>query len=328
MSEIRSITDVNNEFFKKSHRLVFSQLGLSPVEHDIFALLLSSLHKDQWADYINNNALKSPVYEFNAQLLSEWFGVNSSSLYSVLSKPSKRLASKAIGLKDDNAKEFKFISLFKEISYRQGVLTIVPNDRLMKEYLGVSQGHSQIPHLKFRRMKLEHAKRLYTMLCRFKESSTQLHAQTLDQLHAFFGLKDENNKLVKKTYAVTGNFIKKIIKPAILQIEEVEPDITFLVDQKTGNLGFAYHKKGRKITGIEFLFTWKKKSPIEKKIKNSEELTIDDAQITLNEIKNKSRLPSDVELTNLQKNLGSLILIGEVTEEVLTTFKLLMKKDF
>ncbi|MBT2979880.1 replication initiation protein, partial [Vibrio anguillarum] len=45
-------TDIHSDFFKKSHALVFSRLSLSPVEHDIFALLLSRLHKDQWDDFI------------------------------------------------------------------------------------------------------------------------------------------------------------------------------------------------------------------------------------------------------------------------------------
>lgn len=328
MIETTAITDVNNEFFKKSHELVFSQLSLSPVEHDIFALLLSSLHRDHWENYLNDTNLGAPIYTFNSELLSDWFGVESTALYNVLSGPSKRLVSKAIGLKNDASGEFKFLSLFKLVEYKKGTLTIAPNDLLMNEYLGVSQGHSQIPHRKFRNMKLEHAKRLYTMFCRFKGGTTKLHSQTLDQLHSFFGLKDADNKLIKKTYGITGNFIKRIIKPAIQQIDEMEPDITFLIDEKSGNLGFSYIKNGRKIVGIEFLFQWNVKPlKVTKKLKHPIDLTLEDAKLTLNEIKNKDRLPSDTELNNLQKHLGMLIVSGEVNEDVLMTFKLLMLKD-
>lgn len=251
-----ALADLQSEFFKKSHQLVFSQLALSPVEHDIMALFLTKLHKEHWDDYIYERKIEQvPRYEFSSSLLSEWFGVEKKYLYSTLEKPAERLSGKSIGVRKEGQKMFDFIPLFKRIRYEDGVLTVVPNDELMGEYLCLSQGHSQIPHKQFRAIDLEHAKRLFTMLCRFKTGGT-LHAQSIEDLHAFFGLNDKSGNLLKKTYGNTSVFIRRIIKPAIESIDKEVPEIKFDVDSKTGNYGFGYVKEGRTIVGIKFLFSW------------------------------------------------------------------------
>ncbi|PSU44273.1 replication initiation protein [Photobacterium frigidiphilum] len=252
--------DLHSDFFKKSHRLVFSQLALSPVEHDIFALFLTKLNKEQWQSFLNKETIDSPQYNFSSDVLCEWFGIEKKYLYSTLRDPARRLSGKSIGVMDDVKRRFKFQTLFKEVRYEDGELTIVPNDLLISEYLSISQGHSQVPHRIFRQIEKEHAKRLYTILCRFKGGNNVLHPQSIDDLHAFFGLLDDKGKLLKRTYAVTGNLINRIIKPAIQEIDEKESLINFQVDEKTGNYGFSYLKKGRKIVAIRFLFSWLEKT--------------------------------------------------------------------
>jgi len=327
MSEINNIEKINQDFFKKSHKLVFSQIALSPVEADIFALLLNSIHKEQWDDYATSTG-RSPVYKFSTQVLSEWFDISSKALYTTLYKPSARLAGKSIGIKDSENGQFKFNPLFKEISYKGGTLTIAPNELLMDEYLGVSQGHSQIPQKQFRKLKSEHSKRLYTILCRFKGETTKLHPQKIEELHAFFGLLNEKGELTKKSYKEVGIFIKRIIKPAIEEINNIDSDISFIIDEKSGNIGFTYHKKGNKITAIEFLYSWKKKEELKKLIKHPVDLDEHDALITLGEVTTKSRLPSYDELKNLQKHLKTLIFQGEaVPEEIIKTLKLLIEAE-
>ncbi len=253
------MNDLHSEFFKKSHRIVFSQLALTPVEHDIFALFLTKLSKEQWDSYLDNRTPDSPQYQFCSDVLCDWFHIEKKYLYSTLRDPARRLSGKSIGVMDEGKQRFKFRSLFKEVRYEDGVLTITPNDLLINEYLCISQGHSQVPHKTFRFIEKEHAKRLYTMLCRFKEDNHTLHPQSIEDLHAFFGLLDDKGKLLKKTYAVTGNLVNRIIKPSILEIAEKEPHLQFEVDEKTGNYGFTFIKKGRKVTAIKFLFKWNQK---------------------------------------------------------------------
>ena len=322
-------TDIHSDFFKKSHTLVFSRLSLSPVEHDIFALLLSRLHKDQWEDFIAGETPFSPSYEFKSEVLCDWFDAEKEDLYNILYKPSERLSEKKIGVVKEG-KEFDFMPLFKRVRYKNGTLTINPNDELITEYLGISQGHAQIPHRSFRQIKTEHGKRLYTMLCRFKSAHTELHPQSIDELHSFFGLLDRSGKLLKKTYAVNANFIKRIIKPAILEIDDKEKNIKFQTDEKTGNYGFSYVKEGRKVVGIKFLFQWepseymksknKKSLTIEEPVKEvSISLTIESAVITYSDLVNNVRLPSQEELDNLKMHIGQLGMEGfSLTPEFFT----------
>lgn len=144
--------------------------------------------------------MESPHYTFSNQVLSEWFGVNKASLFNVLKKPSTKLAHQVIGVMNETEQRFRFLPLFKNVEYVNGSLTLVPNDLLINEFLCVSQGHSQIPHVTFRSLKRDYSKRLYSMLCCFKDpSKTELHYLTLDDLYANFGLLDQSGKLVKKT---------------------------------------------------------------------------------------------------------------------------------
>ncbi len=292
-------TDVPSDFFKKSHAFVFSSLSLSPVEHDIFALLLSRLHADHWQDFLEGKML-SPSYEFKSDILCDWFGAQREDLYNILYKPSDRLSSKKIGVQQEG-KSFDFIPLFKRVKYNDGTLTIKPNDDLIAEFLGISQGHAQIPHRSFRRIKTEYGKRLYSMLCRFRAPHTELHPQTIENLRGFFGLLDEKGSLTKKTYAVNANFINRIIKPAIKEIDEKESNIAFFVDEKTGNYGFSYIKEGRKIVGLKFLFEWSGDTA-----NSTRQLSYEDAKRTYNEVVSRSCVPSLRELDNLKEHLVSL----------------------
>ncbi|WP_419244293.1 replication initiation protein (plasmid) [Photobacterium leiognathi subsp. mandapamensis] len=234
---------IHNDFFKKSHHLVFSQLSFSSVEHDIFALLLIRLHEDHWQDFQSGKTPESPTYIFTSDVLCEWFNTKKDDLYNILKAPAERLSARVIGVTTENSKSFDFITLFKRIKYENGKLVIIPNDQLMNQYLHIAGGHAQIFHKPFRAIKSEHGKRLYSMLCRFKGDEQKLHTQSIQSLHGFFGLLDRNGKLVKTTYKTNSNFINRIIKPAIAAIKEQDPNIEFDFDGKTGNEGFAYKKK-------------------------------------------------------------------------------------
>ncbi|STO79480.1 RepB family plasmid replication initiator protein [Grimontia hollisae] len=245
------------QFFKKSHDLLFSQLSLSPREHDIMALLLSRLHQEHWQSFIDGTAIRAPAYQFKSDVLCEWLGVSSSNLYNTLSGPAESLANRAIGIRQPDRKEFDFVSLFKRLSYKDAVLTIIPNDELMKEYLGVSQGHAQVDHHVFRKLKKEHSKRLYPLLSRFKNEAHTLHPQSIEELHGFFGLLNEKGELIKTSYANNKVFIDRCIRQPIEEIAKHDPNIEFQISPE-GTFGYRTMKSGRKIAKVEFLYRWRK----------------------------------------------------------------------
>tara|TARA_B100001094_G_C18089727_1_gene749756 strand:+ start:302 stop:1264 length:963 start_codon:yes stop_codon:yes gene_type:complete len=241
--------------------MVFGRLSLSSIEHDIFALFLTRLGREHYSenldDHISGRSVTCPQYTFTSNVLSEWFGTPKERLYSTLKAPSRRLSSQNIGIDDQEAKEFVFMPLFKKVEYRNGTLTLIPNDQLLKEYLCVSEGHSQIPHQVFRSLKKESSKRLYSMLCRFKDMGT-LWEFSISDLQSLFGLLDQNDKVAKKTYAETKYILKNLIRPAIEEINDKEPDISFI---KEGDyLGFTTRKEGKSIVSVKFNFVWKTKN--------------------------------------------------------------------
>ena len=72
-----------------------------------------------------------------------------------------------------------------------------------------------------------------------------------------FGLLDEKGMLVRQNYKNTKRFVQLVIKPAISEIDALEPNIEFLISEE-GDFGFQKIKKGRTIVAMRFLFEWKK----------------------------------------------------------------------
>lgn len=255
--------ELPHDFFKKSHALVFSQLGLTAREHDTFALFLSRLHEDHWVAYQEGRHVYAPEYTFQSEVLKEWFGLSAKQLYPTLKPMAERLSSRKVGLINESEQEFDFMPLFSRVAYKKGSLIMVPNAELMDAYLAQSAGHAQINHLSFRSLKSEHSKRLYSILSRFKKSGMKLHEQSIEQLHGLFGLLDEKGKLTKSSYSNNKVFLERCIRKPIEELsssEEVKKELAFLVDADSGSYGYKARYRGKAIVALEFLFQWKQKS--------------------------------------------------------------------
>lgn len=252
-------SDLPKQFFKKSHELVFSQLGLTAREHDMMALFLAKLHRDHWNDYLERRDIHAPRYVFSSDVLKDWFGLDAKQLYPTLRPVAERLSSRKVGIQNDSEQEFDFIPLFARVRYQKGQLTIVPNSELLHAYVDYSAGHAQINHHAFRKLKSEHSKRLFTLLSRFRETGV-LHPQSIDALHGLFGLLDEKGGLIKPSYRSNKVFIDRCIRKPIkemMQCPEVIKELEFHTDSKTGNVGFAPIMQGRKMIAVQFLYRWK-----------------------------------------------------------------------
>ena len=252
-----SFAQLNSEFFKKSHKFVFSQIDLAPREHDLIGLLLSRIHNEHWGEVLRGNEKMSPDYTFSNEVLSSWLNVKSKDLYSCLKNPVSSLSNKRIGIIDDVSKKLRFTPLFKDFHYEKGVLSISPNDRLSAEWLSLSGGHAQVYHSPFRALKRGYSKSLYTLFSRFKDvGKGKLQRQSLNDLHSLFGLLDEKGKHKTKSYAKTKIFMQNCIRESIKEINEIESRITFFTCPKTKNYGFSLVKQGTSIIALDFLFVW------------------------------------------------------------------------
>lgn len=250
--------DLHDDFFKKSHDIVFSQLKLTPREHDLMALFLSRLHTEHWSEYEQGKKIDTiPTYVFDSSSICDWLGIEPTAIYSTLVPVANRLAGRTVGIRNDSKKEFDIKSLFMSISYRESKLVMHPNPHLMAEYLGISQGHAQVNRTVFLSCKSENSKRLYSILSRFKSKKFRLHPLSIEDLYGLFGFLNKKGELTRSTYKSVPEFIKQVIKKSIKEIDKFDSSIQFELSEK-GDFGFRKIKSGRSIVGIEFLFSWKK----------------------------------------------------------------------
>ena len=164
------VNDNLPKHIKKWHQLLFSRQDLSAREADLFALMIVHMSFKDWDN-------KTPMYKFSAHQLSEWLNIESKHIGSNLSPVAFRLSSRKVGIrltshnKDD---EFEFRHLFKYIAYKNGILTMIPNDLLRAEYTQSNQGFALITTRSFFDLKKEYSKRLYELLSRFKGGGTSM----------------------------------------------------------------------------------------------------------------------------------------------------------
>ena len=285
-----AVSDNLPKHIKKGHQLVFSRQDLSAREADLFALMIAQMKSNDW-DH------STPHYAFTSNQLSDWLGVDTKHIGSNLSPVANRLASRKIGIKRENVKgdiEFDYRPLFKHIAYKNGVLTMVPNDMLKSEYIEYNHGFALINTRNFFDVKKEYSKRLYELLSRFKSKGYEMHVQSLQELKGVFGLLDEAGKIKKDKSSFKNNsvFMKRCIRQSITDLSihpQIKKELLF-IDSDKGDFGFELVKKGRTITGIRFLFRWLKLGTID-------ELNQHDAIKTIKELELK-RLQENVKLSD------------------------------
>lgn len=290
------VSDKLPKHIKKGHQLVFSRQDLSAREADLFALMIAAMKASDWEQ-------DTPHYEFTSHQLSEWLNINSKHIGSNLNPVANRLASHKIGIKIENGKgdiEFDYRPLFKHIKYKNGTLTMVPNDMLKTEYIEYNQGFALINTHNFLDLKKEYSKRLYELLSRFKDHGFEMHPQKLKELKGIFGLLDEAGKLKKDKSSFKNNsvFMKRCIRDSIDELAKhpiIKKELLFLESAK-GDKGFELIKKGNTIVEIKFLFRWLQQGNVEELNQHDAKHTIQ--QLEMKRLQNKERL-SEEELMKL-----------------------------
>lgn len=297
------VSDNLPKHIKKGHQLVFSRQDLSAREADMFALMIAHMRPSDWDT-------STPHYEFTSHQLSGWLNVESKHIGSNLSPVANRLASRKIGIKVETKKgdtEFDYRPLFKHIAYKNGILTMVPNDMLKSEYIEYNQGFALINTRNFFNVKKEYSKRLYELLSRFKDKGFEMHTQKLDELKGVFGLLDEAGKLKKDKSSFKNNsvFMKRCIRESIKELSEhpqIGKELLFLENDK-GDKGFELIKKGKTIVGIKFLFRWLKLATVDDL--NQHDALLKIKELELKRISNNTRL-TDSELEILAVSYRSI----------------------
>lgn len=250
--------------------------------------MIANMKQEDWDN-------QTPEYRFTAAQLSEWLGLSNRAIGSQLKQVVGRLASRKIGIiiEKQGDTEFEFTPLFKKATYKDRMLTLIPNDALSKEYIEYNQGFSLINTKSFLGLKREYTKRLYEILSRFKTDGTSLKPIEVDDLRAFMGLLNEDGSLKANKTSFKNNsvFISRCIKESIEELSEdpkTRKEILFL--ESEDGLGLKLHKHGRNIHAVEFLYRWiNTTTPVDK-------LNFEDAKRNITRLETK-RLTTEEPLT-------------------------------
>ncbi|GAK24706.1 LOW QUALITY PROTEIN: replication protein [Vibrio sp. JCM 19052] len=285
------VSDNLPKHIKKGHQLVFSRQDLSAREADMFALMIAHMKANDWER-------STPHYEFTSHQLSEWLGVESKHIGSNLSPVANRLASRKIGIKIETGKgdiEFDYRPLFKHIAYKNGTLTMVPNDMLKSEYIEYNQGFALINTRNFFDVKKNIQNASTNCSADLKTKALKcINRSLMSKGSLDYSMRPANSRKTKAHSKINSVFMKRCIRESIKELTEhpqIRKELLFL-EGENGEKGFEVIKKGRTITGIKFLFRWIKLGTIE-------ELNQHDALKTIRELELK-RLQDKIKLTEAE----------------------------
>ncbi|CAH0543108.1 replication initiation protein [Vibrio marisflavi] len=294
---------------KKGHQLVFSQQDLTTREANLFGLMMAHMTPADWES-------GSPEYRFTAAQLCEWLSINNRAVGSQLKGVVARLLTRNIGIVTDNKgdTEFEFTPLFSKAIYKDRVLTLKPNIELESEYIEYNKGFALIDTKSYLGLKREYTKRLYEMLSRFKNKGSKLNPIEIDDLRCYMGLVTESGQIKsdKGSFKNPSTVVRYCVKDSIAELcSNPKTNKELLFHTTKDGLGFKYHKNGRKIVAIEFIYSWiNEANPIEK-------LNFEDAKRNITRLETK-RLTTDEKLTSdeLELLIYSYRSIGEEEDAV------------
>ncbi len=243
------------DYHLKSHALVYSASSLTAKQMNIVALMLTAMKAEDWQD--ESGEPKLAEYTFDSSVLIEWFGVTPQQFHATLKQPCEMLTKKTIGIETSDS--WRYIPLFSEIYYKKGVLKITPNYKL-REYFIVKlsgSGFAKIHNPLFKSLTNPNSKKVFEFLSRFRDDHDMYHI-SVSKLQILFGIKGENGKFQKPTYASEKTFITKVIKQSLLELKEnqIGRNLFTIKTSPTGDVGYELVPTGENSYKIRFLVEW------------------------------------------------------------------------
>lgn len=117
--------------FSKSNSLISSKYKASLLEQKLLNIVLARL---QQRNYVDRGETGGLVCEIRAKELKEMLGTTGGSFYTQLKPAAAAMTSRTIGFINDEAEEFKYVSLITSAEYKNGTFTVKFNHEL-KKYL-------------------------------------------------------------------------------------------------------------------------------------------------------------------------------------------------
>lgn len=251
----------------KSNDIVFASMKLTPKMCDVLSILFTKMRAQDWyvnGDVANGHAI--PHYKFEAKEIASFFKLDrSSNVASMLRSPIKKLTETVIGIENDNG-DFDYSPLFSRCQYKDGVLTIIPNNELRNSYIAKAKtnGYALISNDQYLALSDAHSKKMLDLLSRFK-TGQKLYPISIKKLQTVFGVYGHNGELLMPTYKSPKTFLKRLIASSLKTISESEESRERIIieeSERQGTLGFEIVNEDeddnsvRHDTRIRFLYRW------------------------------------------------------------------------
>lgn len=259
---------------RKSHDMLFSDLVMSRLEMDLFAMLLATAMDDPRAqevrrlivdDQLNKKGGEESyelMYKFSTEAIVSWLNIEKDSVRGTMRQLAQKIMSRPIGMHRYKPKEdgFCYISPFRKIEWHRGILSIIITGEALALMLDITRGYGNVNLPAYFALKSVYAKRLYEMLSRFKRDS-KLNRIPIDTMRHYLGVMVPDPKgkpKPKATYAITANFIRDCIREPLKTIAmQCSNELVLTADpDNDNNIGFKLIKRGNSVVAIEFLYRW------------------------------------------------------------------------
>lgn len=257
MSDVRDVKYKKLDIFR-SNTLIAQSNKFSLLEQKLILTAIAQQRKTD-EDFFQ--------YVFSTKELSDLFEIPQNHLYDKLDEVSRSLVKRSLGCRDSNDGSFEYYPLMSKIKYEEGLLQFRFNQELKPLLLDIGEQYTILQLDTVVKLKSKHAIRLYEIVMvgknkYSKKGSWDMNFGGLEELKHALGLYTEKKKLKVYKYPKINDFKKRVLDPAIEEINSVT-DIVISYDEK---------KRSRKTVNI-ILYAKKKKTKLIKTGISEEEKT-------------------------------------------------------
>lgn len=158
---------------KTSNHFIKARYDITEQELKLVVAMFYSIQERTYRNITNiDEELKASIepiepVTFTSQELSYWLGIDRKQYHNI-KNIVKRLMSRVISIEDHDFKNFKMAHFISNAEYKDGILTIKPDEDLMKYFLFLENNFTKIPITTLLQLKNVYAIKMYNLMVAYK----------------------------------------------------------------------------------------------------------------------------------------------------------------
>lgn len=206
--------NTSNNFIKARYEITEAELKLV---YAMFYKIQERMNKIENIDPVLY--MKKPIEPviFTAQELSYWLGITKDE-YHYIKKVSKRLMTRVLSIEDDFYKNFKMSHFISGAEYKNGILTIKPDEDLMKYFLFLQENFTKIPIVTLLQLKNVYAIKVYSLILEYK-NIRNIISMSIEEFRIFLQ--------IQKKYSASYDLKRYVLDVIQKELNTVIKDLNF-----------------------------------------------------------------------------------------------------